>query len=142
MKFFLTPELKEQWCQALESGEYKQGHYKLETTQEGQPTEYCCLGVLGKIANFKSESVGILCSVKNAEFAKDCEFLDANQQCELYGMNDAGFQGREGKPNTFKDIAKHIRANIQPNNPEYINGLAAMHSGSRPNHECSCEHKS
>lgn len=39
-------ELKEKWCQALESGDYKQGHDHL--CDDGR---YCCLGVLADIVD-------------------------------------------------------------------------------------------
>ncbi len=42
-------QLKEQWVKALRSGRYKQGIHALRTREDGQPLEYCCLGVLCNI---------------------------------------------------------------------------------------------
>lgn len=41
----MNPKIKEMWIEALESGEYKQGHGQLE--KDGQ---FCCLGVLCDLA--------------------------------------------------------------------------------------------
>lgn len=43
----MTPELKEKWCDALESGLYKQGTQLLY--RKGNDT-HCCLGVLCRVA--------------------------------------------------------------------------------------------
>lgn len=48
----MKPEIVELWAQALESGEYDQGRGQLVIIDEsGQPSRYCCLGVLCDLAN-------------------------------------------------------------------------------------------
>lgn len=43
----MNPEIKEKWCQALESGEFQQGRYRLRSYDD----KYCCLGVLMELAS-------------------------------------------------------------------------------------------
>lgn len=38
----MDPKIKEAWCQALESGEYKQGQERLKSPGN----KFCCLGVI------------------------------------------------------------------------------------------------
>lgn len=45
----MNPEVKEMWVNALESGEYLKGKYRLRE-QEGTVDKYCCLGVLCDLA--------------------------------------------------------------------------------------------
>lgn len=105
MSLKLTPELKEKWCEALESGEYKQGHGRLVQNRFFDNGEvknfYCCLGVLEKIAGFHSDSMATL--IKDGETA----FLTFVQQVYLYNLNDNRLQD-------FREIAKYIRKNIEP----------------------------
>lgn len=42
----MKPEIKQQWVEALESGEYRQGNGVLQTADD----RYCCLGVLSDLA--------------------------------------------------------------------------------------------
>lgn len=42
----MKPEIKEQWIEALTSGEYEQGYSALRTHDD----KYCCLGVLCDLA--------------------------------------------------------------------------------------------
>ena len=42
----MTPELKAKWIDALTSGAYKQGRFRLKRTKEA----FCCLGVLCDIS--------------------------------------------------------------------------------------------
>lgn len=45
----MNPEIREQWCKALRSGEYNQTTKALRNTAAGNPERpigYCCLGVL------------------------------------------------------------------------------------------------
>jgi hypothetical protein len=45
----VNPEIKQQWIDALRSGEYQQGRLNLKYDQ-GEGTQYCCLGVLCELA--------------------------------------------------------------------------------------------
>lgn len=46
----MKPEIRDQWADALESGEYKQGRGALTTVLADGTEEDCCLGVLCKLA--------------------------------------------------------------------------------------------
>lgn len=46
----MNKEIKDRWTAALRSGDYKQGQGALCAVQEGQPDEFCCLGVLCDLA--------------------------------------------------------------------------------------------
>lgn len=45
-KLDMNPEIREQWCKALRSGEYTQARKALRETGIGGTHSYCCLGVL------------------------------------------------------------------------------------------------
>lgn len=47
----MKTEVKNLWIEALRSGEYEQGKFRLKTRGVGDgPDEYCCLGVLCEVA--------------------------------------------------------------------------------------------
>lgn len=46
MALDMNPEIREQWCKALRSGEYTQGQNTLRIRKEDDTYSYCCLGVL------------------------------------------------------------------------------------------------
>lgn len=49
----MNEEIKEQWIEALRSGEYKQGRtalHRVNLEDSLQPDEFCCLGVLCELA--------------------------------------------------------------------------------------------
>jgi len=55
----MTPEDKALWVNALRSGEYKQGQYRLTTvTDEGEERD-CCLGVACKVFGAKREVIEV-----------------------------------------------------------------------------------
>lgn len=80
----MDPIYKEQWCQALESGEYEQtkGALKkrtgLSTDEEEKCFGFCCLGVLAEIV--KDE-------ISGAYWAPDP--IDIDGQYEFVGPNDS-----------------------------------------------------
>lgn len=100
----MTPELKEKWAAALESGEYEQGRGKLRDNDD----RMCCLGVLCHLVDQSKwerrnastwEHLGeeglpledFLCTIG----------LDYHAAESLAEQNDAGA--------TFREIAKIIR---------------------------------
>ena len=112
MNFVLTSELKEKWCQALESGKYQQGQHSLSAYQGlSDNIVYCCLGVLGEEANFKSAGISHLCSGTEHE----PEFLDLETQRMLMTMNDG--INDESKVFSFKEIAAWVRENVPSQSP-------------------------
>lgn len=46
----MNPEIRDQWCAALESDEYKQGTGVLTRVNPDGTEEHCCLGVLADLA--------------------------------------------------------------------------------------------
>jgi hypothetical protein len=78
----MTPELKTQWIEALESGKYPKSKYYLKSSG------YCCLGVLVEIAGggFEEELV-------SSEFVNCEDFYPAKNQ-KLAGN---GYLTRSGK---------------------------------------------
>lgn len=111
----LTP-IQEQWLQALESGNYKQGKRKLRSIGD----EYCCLGVAcdllqspvfeGKDCYVYCGSMGEMTEYKKlglrdkvGSFVK-CFKMPTGRHCfSLAGCNDFGM--------SFVEIAAYIRAN-------------------------------
>lgn len=55
--FKLPKEFAEKWIKALESGEYKQGSDTLVGMAPDGKSEYCCLGVAGKICGASDEDM-------------------------------------------------------------------------------------
>src|ERR1700761_662468 len=55
VKSLMDPELKAKWVAALRSGAFNQGHDRMCDNEEGDPEDsnFCCLGVLCKVADFK-----------------------------------------------------------------------------------------
>ena len=111
----------ELWCQALESGEYKQGKEKLVIVEDGENKQYCCLGVACVISNDRR--------IRITDFEKDeylpkklYKFLGMDEQgsfvepvvykgnsySNLAYMNDAGVR--------FKTIARVIREQFENKN--------------------------
>lgn len=45
-KLDMNPEIREQWCKALRSGDYQQAQKDLRIRNEDGTYGYCCLGVL------------------------------------------------------------------------------------------------
>jgi hypothetical protein len=53
----MSPELKKRWLDALRSGKYRQGKFRLKDVVKGQ-TCHCCLGVLAVEASSEIRSAG------------------------------------------------------------------------------------
>lgn len=75
----MDAKLKKKWVKALLSGKYRQGEGML---QDGG--KYCCLGVLGYVANFPYDgSAGELIDLNG-----NAKFLPMKFQEELANLND------------------------------------------------------
>jgi hypothetical protein len=123
----MNKEIKDEWVNALRSGEYKQGKNYLRT-DNGEGDRYCCLGVLGnecldgkwepyRIESDDNESRFIwiysyLChggSEREARMLPECLTSDLDIKVVdwmdiLSDMNDNG--------KTFDDIADWIEENL------------------------------
>lgn len=102
----LDPIVKEVWCEALRSGEFRQGSGCLKHRRNNR-TEYCCLGVL--------------CTIFPQLENEDDVFLDDKlrrlvgltevQQQRLASMNDGDDFANIPKHN-FSEIADYIESNL------------------------------
>ena len=105
-------ELKAQWLEALRSGRYKQGKYRLRNSRD----EFCCLGVLCDISGEgeweHSSSIGYL--YKRGEeqdknvlptFLHQLVDMEDGQEDKLIDMSD-------GDGLSFLAIANWIEENI------------------------------
>ncbi len=97
----LTKKLKQEWIEALRSGDYKQGQEWLH--DDGK---YCCLGVLQAIAGIAIDNVDLL--INPCSRRSYVQNLPTKTQYKLAEMNDDG--------KSFKTIANWIGKNINPNN--------------------------
>ena len=95
----LTKKVKNQWLEALRSGEYKQGWGALKSHDR-----YCCLGVLQVIKGLKVDNCGLLTN-RRADIT--CvKGLSVDTQGELSTFNDTD--------KSFDWIADWIDKNITP----------------------------
>ena len=93
--------LQEQWVEALESGEYKQGQRNL-----CYEDKYCCLGVACEVMGVEKTYIGDTvrfgnCLVTLSE--RLMNKLGIEKQSHFIVMNDSG--------KSFKEIAQYIRDN-------------------------------
>ena len=86
--------IKQDWIEGLRSGSYAQGRDYLRKAYPGQRVDYCCLGVLCKVAQiaFNYEQLGRA-------------GVSPGIQTTLMNMND-----KEGK--TFPEIADWIEEHV------------------------------
>lgn len=94
--------LKDAWIAALRSGKYTQGRTRLNDKQQ---TEFCCLGVLCKVAGIdnpegRSFSYDIVRALTDTPRTGDPDLVNTLMQ-----MND-----QQGK--SFGEIADYIEANV------------------------------
>ena len=101
----IDPIKKEEWCKALESGEYKQGRGTLRTFDN----EWCCLGVWYEVNGGEwVEGPGkyVVASGQSALLFDRCAFgLEYKTASKLANMNDT-------ERLTFPQIAAWIRENL------------------------------
>jgi len=106
----LTPEQKanrEKWCQALESGEFKQGKVFLCDNEQ-----YCCMGVLGRILGVLSEPGrdGIRSFVGNDESLVGVLPTNVLNEAVGHGWPSTYYAWNDRDGLSFKEIAAKIRA--------------------------------
>jgi hypothetical protein len=94
----MTQAQKDQWLNALRSGEYKQGRGRLCRPQFD---EFCCLGVAKDQGMAKAISAYYI----------DSGFIPRELQDQLAQLNDYGLND-DGKPWNFEQIADYIEAAI------------------------------
>lgn len=105
-------ELRDKWCEALESGNYKQGTKRLR--KDGK---YCCLGVLCDVAG-----LGWV-NIDDEYFATYGECVDnvrVGDFVKILGLNNAE-ESRLIKLNdilsyNFKQISEFIKENVSVEN--------------------------
>lgn len=116
-----SPELvRAAWCEALESGEFEQGRTCLaEVDDDSNPTEFCCLGVLTKLAHDAGVPDDDPASWDRAfpprTIADWAGLSDPQGSYADYDPDDAhdyNYSLAESNDNgaSFKDIARTIRA--------------------------------
>jgi hypothetical protein len=93
----LDPVAKEVWCEALRSGEFKQGKKWLK-----RGSRYCCLGVAREIFPALSRE-GAHIEMLSAR-ALDLLGLPFHAELHLINMNDDG--------KSFAEIADYIEQNL------------------------------
>ena len=102
-----TQELKDRWLEALRSGKYKKGHYRLRTP-DGR---YCCLGVLCMTMKHPEGigelSMNTLWECDNYFKLRELSGLELKDTDTLINMNDI-------EKATFSDIADYIETHINP----------------------------
>lgn len=97
-----TRALIRRWVAALRSGDYKQGtHYLIQKNEIGE-LEYCCLGVLGEVAEDSLDDLRDEGEILKVPWFEHHIGLS---QTTLTGMNDT-----DGK--TFTEIADYIEKEL------------------------------
>lgn len=107
MKLKLNKELMTRWIKALESGRYRQGREALKQKDGSGHVRYCCLGVLQKLEpKIKQDKAdGEMLDEASVRKILGCD-LD---QVYLSEANDGANYELEYEPQTFKQIAQHLR---------------------------------
>lgn len=116
----MKADIKQQWLDALRSGEYEQGEGELCTDNDGR-LEYCCLGVLARVVGFdpyRLENVADLSDIGRDDllgpwstpgesniYEGTDEKTHVTVQRKLAAMNDHGRK-------SFAEIADWIEANV------------------------------
>jgi hypothetical protein len=117
----MDPAVKELWCEALESGLYKQGRGALKTLKGG----YCCLGVLcditgnGYFAQGKAD--GLAYGIPTLKYTDDEAHAAIGFMLPLELQNEFGITAdamntlavlNDHARRRFPTIAKWIRENL------------------------------
>jgi len=109
----LTQSMAREWCAALRSGTFEQGHECLTQPadeEEGLPERDCCLGVANKIFNLAISSPRLTLS-KHWPSEESMLLLPRHVQETLYNLND-GLGGLTR--HSFEQIATYIETEILP----------------------------
>jgi hypothetical protein len=100
-----TQKIKDLWLTALKSGDYTQGFHAL-VTHIGDKKQYCCIGVLGEVCSFLSNSEreenNDLCPYKFLhEAGINLQIASRQESTGLISINDSAESKqalKEGKP--------------------------------------------
>lgn len=109
----MNKEIKQQWIDALRSGNYLQGKGCLTQIKDGKEYD-CCLGVLCKVLKLEREETEMLLP---GGYIEGYEYRDINSKREVYTLLPSLSKGipvmtlqllndREGA--TFNEIADYI----------------------------------
>lgn len=101
--------LRDRWCKALRSGDYKQGIAQLKQGPEDK-TLYCCLGVLREIHDPEDETYLGSGSSLSEETAEAVGLTIFKQQ-DLWERNDGRMEFSR-KYWTFSRLANWIEKNV------------------------------
>ena len=115
----MDPVVKEAWCQALESGKYKQGWASLRTGLNNP--KYCCLGVLCDLGGKKDWT-----NLTNGHFGygrsrdgfppknvRELAGVSLSAMRQVAAFNDGQHvNGGYEEKKTFPEIAQWIRENL------------------------------
>jgi len=105
----MKPEIKQMWVEALRSGKYKQGQYRLRRNDDS----FCCLGVLCDVVDHSSWSSHL----NEDSYSYDDQFLTISESMKKYveleveecrdlvNLND-------GCAKSFSEIADYIEENL------------------------------
>lgn len=122
----MNPEVQALWVQALESGEYKQGHYMLrKVDRHGRIAGYCCLGVLcdlyhretgkGEWADRFFEGKGLFLPADVMDWAglsSTNPVLTVDGRTASATMHNDGDDWRRITPKSFAQIAQGIKDSL------------------------------
>jgi hypothetical protein len=126
----MNEQVKTEWLEALESGEYPQGKLQLRQKREDDTYEYCCLGVLCDIAakhgighwNGKDDIEGIIFVTNSNGFedvtilpdaVRDWAGLDDNVPDVIFDQKKSHLaEVNDYKNQDFKAIANIIRTQL------------------------------
>lgn len=117
----MDTEIKAKWLAALRGGEYQQIREHLRSDDPDAPG-MCCLGVLCDVIDpdrwTDEEYMGDLGDGREGEFyeepppdIRERAGFTGEQLAELVHMND-GLKEWKGNPQTFRQIADYIDANL------------------------------
>ena len=99
-----TQEIKDDWLDALKSGNYTQARGKLVVTSKNRDSKvgHCCIGVLGDVCSF----------LNNKEFSETCE----NKENPYYFLKTNGINVSKlwRQNDTTYDINKPDYSNVIP----------------------------
>lgn len=104
--------LKQKWIDALRSGKYMQGRYRLRNNFHDLVPKFCCLGVLCEVAGVPRKDDGYTSAiypyVTIHSLSKDLTdkfHISTAEEGTLIAMNDELYK-------TFAEIADYIEENL------------------------------
>lgn len=106
----MTQEQRDAWCNALRSGEYRQGEGALRRRRNGED-QYCCMGVLCDVIapdKWDPDELGFFYLWNNNQSTGrvPVSLIPKLIQGDLIGMNDTDLK-------SFAEIADWIEQNVE-----------------------------